>query len=251
MRLMAIDGVSFAIPDTPANDRAFGRPTTVRNGQRVDGAYPQIQAVVLTELGTHLIREAFLKPCRHSEYRAARPLLKKVPPGSLVLIDRCFFGYEWLKDAAERNLEVLNRVGSHVVFKPIACLPDGSYLTEIRPSRIARRRGAKPLIARVMEYTIDDPNRTGHGERHRLVTTLLDAKRYPAIELAVLYHQRWEIEIMTRSRPISYIRVVRPSSAASHPAVWCKSSTASYWRSTQSDSSCTRRPCPRTSTLVG
>ena len=33
------------------------------------------------------------------------------------------------------------------------------------------------------------------SERHRLVTTLLDATVYPADELVVLYHQRWEIEI--------------------------------------------------------
>ena len=30
--------------------------------------------------------------------------------------------------------------------------------------------------------------------RHRLLTTLLDAKVAPAMELAALYHRRWEIE---------------------------------------------------------
>ena len=48
---------------------------------------------------------------------------------------------------------------------------------------------------RIIEYTI--PNRTGSGppEIVRLATTLLDWKQAPAIELAALYHERWEFEI--------------------------------------------------------
>ena len=48
---------------------------------------------------------------------------------------------------------------------------------------------------RVIKYTIDDPNRSGHGELHRLITSLLDPDLYPAHTLACEYHQRWEIEI--------------------------------------------------------
>ena len=51
------------------------------------------------------------------------------------------------------------------------------------------------MTVRVIDYTFDDPKRPGHGERHRLVTTLLDAPAFPAAELVVLYHERWEIEI--------------------------------------------------------
>jgi hypothetical protein len=50
-------------------------------------------------------------------------------------------------------------------------------------------------LVRVIEYTIDDPNRPGHGELHRLITSLLDPQLYPAHTLACEYHQRWEIEI--------------------------------------------------------
>jgi len=49
------------------------------------------------------------------------------------------------------------------------------------------------LIVRVIEYTFDDPNRPGHGQRHWLVTTLLDANTNSPTELVVLYHERWEI----------------------------------------------------------
>lgn len=48
---------------------------------------------------------------------------------------------------------------------------------------------------RLIEYTLDDPQRPGKEERHRLLTTLLDAELDPARTLVCLYHERWEEEI--------------------------------------------------------
>jgi len=48
---------------------------------------------------------------------------------------------------------------------------------------------------RVLEYSIDDPKRVGHGQTHRLVTTLLNPRTVPAQKLIELYHERWEIEL--------------------------------------------------------
>ena len=195
MRLMAIDGASFDIPDTPANAAAFGRPTTRRNGEPVDGGYPQIHVVFLSETGTHLIVEAFVKQGKHGEFPIAASLLRKVPLGSLVLWDRGFYGYASLHAAQECCVEVLGRVADHVVFERLQILDDGSYLAVIYPSWAHRRRCTRGMTVRVIDYTLDDPLRSGHGQRHRLATTLLDAQAFPATDLVVLYHERWEIEI--------------------------------------------------------
>jgi len=195
LRLMAIDGVRFEMPDTSANAAAFGRPRTQRNGQLIEGAYPQIHAVLLTETGTHMVVEAYVKRGKKSEFNVAAALLKKAPSGCLVLQDRGFYGYRPLAEALRHNVHVLGRVGDHVVFERAETFEDGSYLAVIYPTGKDKRRRTHGLTVRVIEYTLDEPNRTGHGERHRLVTTLLDAAVYPAEELVVLYHQRWEIEI--------------------------------------------------------
>jgi hypothetical protein len=50
-------------------------------------------------------------------------------------------------------------------------------------------------VVRIIEYMITDPNRPGFRQRHRLITSLMDQKLYPAKELIVLYHERWEIEM--------------------------------------------------------
>jgi len=68
-------------------------------------------------------------------------------------------------------------------------------LAYIYPSDYPRRRQGERLLVRVIEYTIDDPQRPGHGEHHRLITSLLEPELYPAHTLACEYHQRWEIEI--------------------------------------------------------
>ena len=48
---------------------------------------------------------------------------------------------------------------------------------------------------RVIEYKLDDPARPGHGQRRRLITSLLNEVAYPAHTLACAYHERWEVEI--------------------------------------------------------
>ena len=46
------------------------------------------------------------------------------------------------------------------------------------------------------KYKLDDPQRTGHDEVHRLMTNLFDAEQFPAMELVLEYHERWEEEIV-------------------------------------------------------
>lgn len=54
LRLMAIDGTVFDVPDTETNARVFGYPGT-RTGTQA--AFPKARLVVLVEVGTHLMME--------------------------------------------------------------------------------------------------------------------------------------------------------------------------------------------------
>jgi len=192
LRLMAIDGTTLDLPDTAENARVFGRPTTGR-GAGV-GAFPQLRLVWLVEAGTHLLCGVVLRPFSRGEAPAARQLLRSVGPGMLVMWDRGMHGYEMLRDALGRGAHVLGRVGKAIVLAPEEVLADGSYLARVFPSPTARRHQADGIRVRVVEYTIDDPLRPGHGERHRVITSLLDPAASPATTLATEYHQRWEAE---------------------------------------------------------
>jgi hypothetical protein len=95
----------------------------------------------------------------------------------------------------QRQAQLLARITSNRAFVPIERLSDGSFLAKLYPSPADRRRDRHGILVRLIEYTLDDPIRTGHGERHRLLTTLLDPQLDPALTLIGLYHERWEQEL--------------------------------------------------------
>src|SRR5207244_8449027 len=59
-----------------------------------------------------------------------------------------------------------------------------------------RRHGSSGVRVRVIEYTIegDEPENASNDTAYRLLTTVLDARKAPADELAGLYPERWEFE---------------------------------------------------------
>jgi len=190
--LVGIDGTVLDVPDSRANARAFGRPT----GGRGDGAFPQVRKLSLVELGTHAELAFVLKPCARSETSMLAGLLRHLRPGMLLVCDRNFFSYPLWRQLARRGVQLLFRVKKHLVLRPLQRLADGSYLAKVYPDATARAQDREGIVVRVLRYTLDDPQRVGHGDRHTLLTTLLDAQAHPATELVVGYHERWEHELV-------------------------------------------------------
>ncbi|MCI0639140.1 MAG: IS4 family transposase [Gemmataceae bacterium] len=191
LRPMGIDGTVQDVPDTPANAERFGRSS----GGRGDGAFPQVRKVSLVELGTHVEVAMAIGGWHDSEQKLVSQLWDKIPADALLIEDRGFFSYEHWKKLHLR-VKLLVRVKNNMILKPIQRLPDGSYLAKIYPSSYARDKDRDGILVRVIEYTLDDPQRTGDGEKHLLLTNLFDHETYPALELACQYHERWEEELV-------------------------------------------------------
>ena len=190
LRLVAIDGSRFELPDEEDNVQYFGRP-----GSRTGTAgYPQASCVVLAECATHAIFAANLGPYRTSEWEICQPLLASLRPDMLCLADRGFNGYEHWRQAAATGAQLLWRCAEHRILPRLQELEDGSFLSRIVPG--GESRGRKPIEqaiqVRVIEYAM--PGVPDSQPRYRLLTTLLDAKQAPALELAALYHERWQVE---------------------------------------------------------
>lgn len=192
LRLMGIDGTVYDAPDTPANAERFGRSS----GGRGDGAFPQVRKVSLVELGTHVEVAMTLGGWQDSEQKLVEHLWDKIPPDVLLLEDRGFFSYDHWKTLNSRGIKLLIRMKSNLILQSIERLPDGSYLAKIYPSSYHRAKDREGIVVRVLAYTLDDPLRTGHGEKHRLLTNLLDHEMFPALELVCTYHERWEEELV-------------------------------------------------------
>jgi len=190
LRMMAIDGTVEDVPDTPDNARIFGRS----HGGRGESAFPLVRGVYLMEVGTHGIVDAGFWPYATSEHVGARRVLRSVEAGMLVMWDRGLHSFDMVQQTLHRHAHFLGRVPASVDLKPVGSWSDGSYLAFLRPSDYARRQAGERILVRVIEYTIDDPALPGYGERHVLITSLLEEKTAPALTLAQAYHERWEIE---------------------------------------------------------
>jgi transposase IS4-like protein/DDE family transposase len=195
-RLMALDGTVYTVPDSPANAAAFGRPS---GGARGDGAFPQVRKLSLVEVGTH-VEVAFvtkgIKGPNSGEQRLAPGLFRHLSPDMLLVWDRGFFSYLLWKGVVTQGCQLLARVSSRLVLRPTQTLADGSYLAKIYPCESERNKDRQGLVVRVIRYTLNDPQRVGYRQEHVLLTTLVDAACYPAEELVLLYHERWEIELV-------------------------------------------------------
>lgn len=192
LRLMGLDGTVQDTPDTPANAARFARSS----GGRGDGAFPQLRKVSLVELGTHVEVALALGGWQDSEQKLVEGLWDALPADALLIEDRDFFSYEHWKTLDERGVKLLVRIKSNLVFQALRRHADGSYEAKIYPSSFDRSRDRHGVLVRIIEYTIDDPQRVGHGQTHRLMTNLFDGERCPARELACLYHERWEEELV-------------------------------------------------------
>jgi hypothetical protein len=192
LRLMAIDGVVEDLPDTPANATYFGRHTSARG----NGAFPQLQGVLLAECGTHVIIDCGFWPCHTSERKGGFRVLRSLVRGMLVTWDRGFHDFDMIVGARARGAHVLGRLPGGVKPQRIRTLADGSYLAYLYPSEYARRKRGERVLVRVISYTITDPALPGYGQSYRVITTLLNPRHAPAHELACAYHERWEIEIV-------------------------------------------------------
>jgi hypothetical protein len=187
-RLVSLDGSTLDVADEDANEAAFGRP----GASRGSSAYPQLRFVSLVENGTHVLFASQMAPCDTGEVTLAKSVLARLQPGMLCLADRQFFGFDLWSTARASGADLLWRIKKNLRLARERRLADGSYLSRFYPCERDRRHQTNGVIVRVIDYRLEG---VGDAEPlYRLVTTLLDPAQAPAVELAALYHERWEIE---------------------------------------------------------
>jgi hypothetical protein len=207
---VAWDGTTVKADASGANIAAFGRPRSNKTGH-----YPQVRLVTLVACGTRGLLGAVLGPFGKGEQTLAKDLVARLRAGMLLLADRGFYGFGLWTAAAATGADLLWRVSAKLSLPVAAALPDGSWLAHVNDPAAVRRRTARngqrrrrgstlgpdtgPLpgiTVRVIEFWLTTT--TGDGaartERYRLITTLLDHRRYPAAALAAGYARRWAIE---------------------------------------------------------
>ncbi len=187
-RLVSLDGSTFDVADEKVNEDAFSRPGASRGAS----AYPQIRFVSLVENGTHVLFGSQMDGYRTGEITLAKAVLPHLRKGMLCLADRQFFGFELWQLARAPGADLLWRMKKNMRLACETRLPDGSYLSHVYPSERDWRHKTNGQVLRVIDYRLEGIE--GSEPIYRLATTILDAGKAPAGELAALYHERWEIE---------------------------------------------------------
>jgi hypothetical protein len=202
LRPKLIDGTTTSLPDTPKNQHAY--PQT--RSQKPGCGFPLLKLVGVFSLATGVLLD-YAKGNKHeSEQRLLKRLLDQFQPGDLAVADRGFCTYVLLSLLLRRKVASLFRLHQN----RSADLRKGKALGKNDRLCTWRKPSEKPvwlprswwkkipaqLIVRVIRFQLSSP-----GYRPKsltLVTTLLDAQKYPAPQIAQLYARRWQIELWFR-----------------------------------------------------
>lgn len=187
-RVMSIDSGCLDVPDTPANDEAFGRPRGRAGGAK---SLPQVRVVALSETGSRSIVGAVLGGVNERNQALAKAL-PSLSAGTLLLADRDLFSYASWARAAATGADLLWRVRADLPLPVGRRHRDGSYASQIRPRAAGGRAPAQGIEVRVIELESADPS--SEPALDRLATTMTDPAVAPAPDLAALFSRRWGIE---------------------------------------------------------
>ena len=125
---------------------------------------------------------------RTNEKRKAKRLMRRHKGSVIFIIDLGYWCYEFFNEINQRGSYFVSRLRADCRPKKIKKLGKGDWLVAIPK----RGGGKKKNIYRLVSV-----KREGLG-RYYYLTNLLDSKKFPPEEIALIYQWRWQIEIFFR-----------------------------------------------------
>ena len=203
-RAKLVDGVTFTLPDTPANQEVFPQQKTQDPGI----GFPIARACAVLSLATAAIHDVAIGPYagkETGETALLRTMLDGFDSGDVVVFDRYYCSYMMLALLAARGVDVCARLHQ--------CRPDdfsqgrplGTYDRLVTWSRPKRPTWMSPqqyeeipetLTLRMLQFDVTVPGQ--RTETITVVTTMTDPVAYPKEAIAELYGYRWYAELDIR-----------------------------------------------------
>ena len=185
LAIYGLDGTTMRVADSPENRAAFGGQKA--GAGRGDSGYPQVRVVAMMALRSHVLSAFRFADYHTGETTLARDIWNEVPEESLVIVDRNFLvKKDLIHLETSGNRHWLSRTKVNTKWAIQEKLGKDDYLVEwdVHETGLPRT-----WTLRAIHY-----KKKGFP-RATLLTSLLDAEKYPAKELIALYHERWETEI--------------------------------------------------------
>lgn len=190
-RLVAVDGSTVQVPNTPENLAHFGAWKPAKGGP-----CPMARISQMFDVLNDVTLDALIVPKAFGERELAAEHFAHLRIDDLVLLDRGYPAFWLFALILSKNAHFCARMkisGWNVVERFVA-----SGLSEqivvLQPGSAAgqecrkRKLSANPLTIRLIRVELED------GEIEVLATSLLDSKTYPISIFKELYHLRWPVE---------------------------------------------------------
>ena len=198
-KVKIVDGSTLSMPDTPGNQQSWPQPSTQKGGL----GFPCLKLTGIFSLASGGLEDYATGTLHQHESVLFRSLWDRLEKGDVLLGDRGFWSSAALAGLARRGIDSVLRLhqARKVHFREGRRLGQRDRL--VTWHKPAQRLDAwslevwealpESLSLRLIRLYVSTP-----GFRTRevtLVTTLSDAKAYPADAIRALYAQRWEVEL--------------------------------------------------------
>ncbi len=195
---VTFDGTTGTTPDTLSNTGRWGKPSS-RKGT---AAFPQMRIMTLMAVSVRGILDvayAAYRGKKTGERALMRTILERQSRSALLfLLDAGLYAFDILYLIMHGGHDVIVKAPGTLTLRPLRRLPDGSFLTYVsgkledltRPLTPTGRKHwtQEQLLVRAIRVQIP-------GYRPFFLVTSVLTPTIPAREIALHYHQRWDIEI--------------------------------------------------------
>lgn len=207
-RVRSVDGSTFIMADTPENQAEYPQVPNQKPGC----GFPIARILVVFSLAVGTVLNAALgkyqgkQTGENSLFRTLHPMLEE---GDVVLGDRYFSGWFDIALLQQRDVHIVVR--KHQLratdFRTGQRLGHDDHLVRVekpqRPDWMSPEQYAElPDSLTLREVRVRVPQKGFRTRNLVVVTTLLDAEKYLADEIAKLYRRRWQAELNLRSLKI-------------------------------------------------
>ncbi|MCD9461082.1 IS4 family transposase [Marinibactrum halimedae] len=188
LQVFAMDGALFRTHDTPELREHFGSGNTSTKRQT---PFPMLRLVALMNVRSHIIVDAQVSPYRRGEIPLAETFINHIPSRFITLLDKGFWSANLLSlihQGDDRHWLIPEKKG--LIQKVIDTYDEGDELVEMKVSPQARKQ--HPYLGETWQARrVTYKTKTGH----KTILTSLPATEYNAEAIALLYKERWEIEL--------------------------------------------------------
>ena len=182
-RLLAVDGSKVRLPEGPQIKGEFGAIHYSNQKEEVNGEHNYSQVSVLYDLLNRLTLTAELAKARAYEVDLAIKHLTYTQAGDLILGDRNYATYRFLKELESIDFVIRCSASSFKVAREM--LQGQGADSQVIDLAVNRDKFLKVRFVRVTLST---------GEDEVLVTSLIEESTYPTEMFKELYHLRWGVE---------------------------------------------------------